>query len=38
MGIILNTKLSLKYLAPYSSLTRYSNVPYIIKLALDSPG
>lgn len=36
--MILKTKLSLKYFAPSSSLTKYSKVPYIIKLALDSPG
>jgi hypothetical protein len=30
--------LSLKYFAPSSSLTKYSRVPYIIKLAFDSPG
>jgi hypothetical protein len=38
IGIILNTKLSLKYFAPSSSLTKYSKVPYIIMLAFDSPG
>lgn len=38
IGTILKTKLFLKYLAPSSSLTRYSSVPYIIKEAFDSPG
>lgn len=38
IGIILKTKLSLKYLAPSSSDTKYSKVPYIMKLAFDSPG
>ena len=38
MGTILKTKLFLKYRAPSSSLTKYSNVPYIMKEAFDSPG
>jgi len=38
IGTILKTKLFLKYLAPSSSLIKYSNVPYIIKEAFDSPG
>lgn len=38
IGIILKTKLFLKYFAPSSSLTRYSKVPCMIKEALDSPG
>lgn len=38
MGTILKTKLFLKYLAPSSSLTKYSRTPYIIKEAFDSPG
>lgn len=38
IGTILKTKLFLRYLAPSSSLTRYSRVPCIIKDALLSPG
>lgn len=38
IGMILNTKLFLRYFAPSSSEIRYSNVPCMIKEAFDSPG